>query len=152
MVAKDAVDRAVAVARGVVSLEVDVISALKQAHQRNDDDPQGVEEVDVLRHEAEEVSQLGNLHFIHQCVGEGHVDPNDKSFAVAWVLEPCTPFETEVLIAQVYLELVAIVDHIGWGHEVERPPTDASPTLCNWWVHHLHASQSHENDKNNKNK
>ncbi len=73
-----------------------------------------------------------------------------ESFAVARVLEPCTPFKTEVLLAQVYLELVAIADHIGWGHKVERPLTDVSPTPCNWWVHHLHASQSLKMTKTTK--
>jgi hypothetical protein len=71
-------------------------------------------------------------------------------FAVARVLEPCTPFKTEVLVAQVYLELVAIADHISWGHKVEHPPTNASPTPCNWWVHHLHTSQSLKMTKTTK--
>jgi hypothetical protein len=56
MVAEDAVDQAIAVVHGVVGLEVDIVSALEQAHQHDDDDPQGVEEVDVLWHKAEEVS------------------------------------------------------------------------------------------------
>ena len=56
MVTEDTVDRAIAVACGVVSLEVDVVSVLEQAHWCDDDDLQGVKEVDVLWHKAEEVS------------------------------------------------------------------------------------------------
>jgi hypothetical protein len=56
MVTEDTVDGAVAVAHGVVGLEVDIVSLLEQAHWHNDDNLQGVEEVDILWHEAEEVS------------------------------------------------------------------------------------------------
>jgi hypothetical protein len=87
MVTKDAVDRAIAVACGVVSLEVDIVSTLKQVHQHNDDNPQGVKEVNVLRHKAEEVSQLSDLHFIHQHIGKGHVDPNHTSVSRSTLLK-----------------------------------------------------------------